>query len=80
MSLFLTTIVFFISLYLYRAHPLRQRTRAATSPKVGGFDRMIHSLHCGQVCVHTTQRETRRTLHYAKGSPFGRAGAKRLRG
>ena len=36
---------------------------------------MIHSLHCGQVCVHTTQRETRRTLRYAKGSPFGRAGA-----
>ena len=35
---------------------------------------MIHSLHCGQVCVHTTQRETRRTLRYAKGSPFGRAG------
>ena len=34
---------------------------------------MIHSLHCGQVCVHTTQRETRRTLRYAKGSPFGRA-------
>ena len=28
---------------------------------------MTHSLHCGQVCVHTTQRETRRTLRYAKG-------------
>ena len=36
---------------------------------------MIHFLHCGQVCVHTTQRETRRTLRYAKGSPFGGAGA-----